>query len=67
METPSAMPSVSTLPMEPMPQPAPREDAKDYNGGPTPEANQEAAIKRFLTHLSSIKNRPALVPVLYQY
>ena len=60
-----AQPMPSGPPAQPMPMPLPADP--HYNGGPTPEAKMESAIKRLLSHVCSIKSRPVSVPVLYQY
>ena len=54
---PAAGSMASIVAMGPMPSPpalVPREEDRYYNSCPTPEAKQEAAIKRFLTNLSSL-------------
>ena len=60
-----AQPMPSPPPAQPMPMPLSADP--HYNGGPTPEAKMESAIKRLLSHVCSIKSRPVSVPVLYQY
>ena len=64
-----ALPMPAGSPAQPMPLPTPADSPADphYNGGPTPEAKMEAAIKRFLSQVCSIKSRPVSVPALYQY